>query len=539
MDEVNHLVFENTFSKTGRQSSSVLTFCCIHFSPPMKTILNLILCLAGMHAGAQGRVVINEYMPWTGNGCNTTSEFIELLNFGPGPVDIGCYILTEGDYAITIPPNTILQPGQYYVIAGQSILPAGCANIDSATTVHLNWNNCSNCVSAPIPSSGDGLFTDGGTASEQLVLLDPTLKVIDAVVRDIDLKEPSATLTTGASSGCAAQTFNLDQMTIHYEMIGESAGRGNSFARTVDGDCQWVKDTRQSANASNTKSGETSTVTYTLTYINAKECNSTKGAIAITPSTEDAFPISYTLAFDADGNNEFTLSDTYTSGVDGTPPHVEISNLAAGNYRISVSSSLGCNLKIFEFPILPCDALLALQLQEFRHVATTATQQVFTFKLNDAHFLKEAILEQSLDGKTFVAAGSSKTGSSAETHQEFTISTQKSASRFFRLRLQSLEGQVLYSPSLSLGTAVIMEQARAWPNPATDILNLSLPLKMKAPALYQIFNLHGRLVQQGTLKSDAVPERASLPVHQLPGGLYHITIFDSAQQPIRMRFVKR
>jgi hypothetical protein len=34
-------------------------------------------------------------IPWTSNGCGAIAEFVELLNFGPGPVDIGCYIVTD------------------------------------------------------------------------------------------------------------------------------------------------------------------------------------------------------------------------------------------------------------------------------------------------------------------------------------------------------------------------------------------------------------------------------------------------------------
>jgi hypothetical protein len=125
----------------------------------------------------QGRVVINEYMPWTLNGCGATAEFAELMNFGPGPINIGCYILTDGDYSVTIPPNTILKPGEFYVIAGQDSIPFPCANIDSAIHADLNWNSCG-CTSSSIPTTGDGFFTDGGFANEQVVLLDPTLKLL-------------------------------------------------------------------------------------------------------------------------------------------------------------------------------------------------------------------------------------------------------------------------------------------------------------------------------------------------------------------------
>ncbi|RYY39489.1 MAG: lamin tail domain-containing protein [Chitinophagaceae bacterium] len=84
-----------------------------------------LLAAHDVKAQAYGRVVINEYMPWPSASCGTTSEFIELLNFGPGPTNIGCYILTNGKYSVTIPPNTIIQPGQFFVIAGQGSLPIG------------------------------------------------------------------------------------------------------------------------------------------------------------------------------------------------------------------------------------------------------------------------------------------------------------------------------------------------------------------------------------------------------------------------------
>jgi len=73
----------------------------------------LIILLFGKSVFSQGRVVINEYMPWTLNGCGATSEFVELLNFGPGPVDISCYILTDGDYSITIPQEPFCSPANF------------------------------------------------------------------------------------------------------------------------------------------------------------------------------------------------------------------------------------------------------------------------------------------------------------------------------------------------------------------------------------------------------------------------------------------
>jgi Lamin Tail Domain len=161
---------------------------------PVWLFIVLSTLLSPLKADAQGRILINEYMPWPGNACGTPSEFIELLNMGPGPMNIGCYILTDGDFSVTIPPGTILQPGQFYVIAGQDFLPSPCTNINMNVTADLNWTTC-NCTSGPIPSFGGGFLTDGGSANEQLVLLGPALEVIDAVARNMPV-ETSVDITT-------------------------------------------------------------------------------------------------------------------------------------------------------------------------------------------------------------------------------------------------------------------------------------------------------------------------------------------------------
>ncbi|MGZ5246551.1 MAG: hypothetical protein ACXWV5_05840, partial [Flavitalea sp.] len=65
-----------------------------------RTLLALIaffiMQFTALPAKSQGRVLINEYLAWPGNSCPSTAEFVELFNFGPGPMNIGCYVLTDG-----------------------------------------------------------------------------------------------------------------------------------------------------------------------------------------------------------------------------------------------------------------------------------------------------------------------------------------------------------------------------------------------------------------------------------------------------------
>ena len=80
---------------------------------------------------AQPRVVINEFA-YDDTGTDNL-EFIELYNADTEPVDISGWIVDCGDQILppdnnpdfTIPADTVLQPGQYYVI-GTAALNARC-----------------------------------------------------------------------------------------------------------------------------------------------------------------------------------------------------------------------------------------------------------------------------------------------------------------------------------------------------------------------------------------------------------------------------
>lgn len=328
---------------------------CTHFIK-RKFLLAAFFALQ-ITAFGQGRVVVNEFMAWP--RCGTTSEFIELLNFGPGPMNIGCYIVTNGTYAVTIPPNTILQPRQYFLISGVDVLVRNCGNMDSSVRVNLNWNTC-NCADRPVPITGDGFMKDGGGANEKIILLDPNLKVVDAVSRNATPSTSIPITTSTISGNCTAKTFDLDTMAISYETIGISTGINNSYSRRVDGDCGWMKTPDISAGAAN-KTGSSSSASYSFTTVSAAECTGTAGFVSIGVSAANVtslFPMTYILAFDSDSNGVFTETDRYIHGIDATPSAIDVHDLNYGRYRITVGSSLGCNLQSFDFFIFNCYGII-------------------------------------------------------------------------------------------------------------------------------------------------------------------------------------
>lgn len=487
--------------------------------------------------------MINEYMPWTSNSCSATAEFVELMNFGPGPIDIGCYVLTDGDFSLTIPPGTIIQPGDFFVIAGQDIIDFPCANIDSTIHVDLNWNNC-RCTNAAIPTTGDGWFTDGGGANEQLVLLDPQGRVADAVVRSAP-GEPSLPIDNNdLSGGCSPYSFDLDTMSINYEELGMAPGRANSFARKLDGDCGWVKDPQQSGNATNNTPGDQTDISYSFSYVNARDCSSAHGSISIHVEHSNLtalFPMTYTIAFDSDNNGVFDFNDTYTEGADSVPPSIDIDQLLVGRYRIVVGSVKGCYLQTFNFTILTCVPTLPVSLVYFRLMTQNSRTNNFEWKMDGTEHLASIILERSTDARKFVPELSVPGTENLTGSKIFRVPAPVRAPySFYRLRMVGKDGKTSYSNIINTADKKPVA-ANIWPNPVTDRLHVELYCNTPETVSYKLYNTAGIIETQGRVSLGSGLQNMSLPAESLSKGVYQLIIErgNGGSKPISFRFVKQ
>lgn len=478
--------------------------------------LLLLFRLAGL---AQGRVLINEFMAWS--GCSTTSEYIELMNFGPGPANIGCYIVTNGQYSVTIPANTVLNQGEYFVLAGQNSLAMGCGNIDSTIEVDLNWNTC-NCTNAPVPATGNGFMLNGGGANEKIVLLSPTLSIVDAVSRSVPVSA-SASITTATNGGtCAPHTFDLDLMPIQYEVINIATGVDNSYSRRVDGDCGWVKTTDISAGGPN-KTGSSSSANYSFSTLSASECNGTTGSISIAVSASDVpalFPMTYTLAYDSDSNGVFNNNDTYVLGVDSSASSIDINNLAYGRYRITVGSSSGCNLQSYDFFIFNCyGVVLPYRVISLNYDGITDNRHSFTTVISGVQHLESITLQGKVNGK-FVDLDKIAPNTQANT-SKIPFTAPVGISEVYRVRLTGKDKEEYYSGEIKVGEPA--GPARVWPNPATNSLNVQLPFA-QSQVYYSVINNMGDIVLRNH-QYVSVSNSMQIPIERLSAGNYRIILF--------------
>jgi PKD repeat protein len=175
-------------------------------------------------------VVINEVManaagPCDGGCTPSTSEWIELYNSCNTPQDISCFVLTDGDFAVTFPPGTIIQPYSFFVI--------GSAN--SGVGINLDLGTCG-CTSGP--TAQVGIFTN---SSEQVAFTNPLGVILDGLIWGGGQFTQTPSFTTSSINGCNGVTINLSATDpIFSSVSGQSNNDGESIYRECDGADVWL-----------------------------------------------------------------------------------------------------------------------------------------------------------------------------------------------------------------------------------------------------------------------------------------------------------
>lgn len=171
-------------------------------------------------------IVINEIMvngPGSNDGQNSpnTEEWIELYNTCSSPVDIGCYVLTDGDYGITIPSGTLLQPGDYYTIG----------SINAGFPVDLDLANCG-CAGG----NNVGVLTNG---NEQMLLFDAAYNLTDGLIWGGG--QMPVNFYQVAYTGCTGHNYSLNT-TVDLENLPSGGEQGCVLHRACDGSMDWLED---------------------------------------------------------------------------------------------------------------------------------------------------------------------------------------------------------------------------------------------------------------------------------------------------------
>jgi Secretion system C-terminal sorting domain len=332
-------------------------------------------------------------------------------------------------------------------------------------------------------------------------------------------------------------------MKFKYETLGMSTGRGNSFARKLDGDCGWVKQPQISGNATNNTGSATSDVSYSMTIVQSQDCDATHGVLDIyvnvsTNSYSTVFPMNYTIAFDANHDGAFDFSDQYTYGVDSTPPSINITGLPMGHYNITVASVMGCYLHTFPVDIMSCTGVLPLELVYFKLKETKYGSGTFEWMLGGMEQIRSIELEKSQDGVHFTTAYRMDSLTYSGTRIFDHLMVLDPEMPYYRLRISEKSGHVFYS-SIITNDPGTEQSMKIWPNPVIDQVHVQLTSNHDQKANYKIYSMAGSLAAEGTTFLHAGANQLTFSTGHLPAGTYQILLSPAGNgQPFSMRFVK-
>jgi Ig-like domain CHU_C associated/Dockerin type I domain len=151
---------------------------------------SILLLLLPLFSHAQVR--LNEVSGDTGNNDSTNDGIVELA--GAAGTDIGCYVISNSEWTVVLPPNTKIPANGVFLIAcseGKNIGSNPNPVVGSGLTCALcdfpnmpiNFDVCNPTNAAYIDWAASGFTIDNaaGTDGDQIVLFSPAGKVLDAV----------------------------------------------------------------------------------------------------------------------------------------------------------------------------------------------------------------------------------------------------------------------------------------------------------------------------------------------------------------------
>ena len=186
---------------------------------------------------ATGIVYISEFVPRPYNvapcasdGTNPNSgEYVELYNAGPGNTDVSGWMITDGDWTVTIPQGTVLNANSYYLIGG------GGTFCYSGVVPDLNVETC-NCTGGTNTAGTD--FMNLTNSTEWLGLYDCGNNFIDGLywgTIGTQSTSPPATLAGGCGNYLTSKTPVYPGLTATVPAATQLENTGGSFSGSNGG----------------------------------------------------------------------------------------------------------------------------------------------------------------------------------------------------------------------------------------------------------------------------------------------------------------
>lgn len=143
---------------------------------------------------SHAQLVFNEVSGDSGNNDGTNDGIVELINLSNTPFDAGCYVISNAEWVVVLPPGTTLAPGEIFLIAcsegqntGTNPNPIEGSGLTCATcdfpNMPIDFDVCDPANADYIDWAATGFTIDNqnDTDGDQLVLFEPDGTIVQAV----------------------------------------------------------------------------------------------------------------------------------------------------------------------------------------------------------------------------------------------------------------------------------------------------------------------------------------------------------------------
>ena len=194
---------------------------------------------------------------------------------------------------------------------------------------------------------------------------------------------------------------------------------------------------------------------------------------------------------------------------------------------IAQNVSSGCSVILEESIVLQRINPLPVELVSFK-AALKNSQVVLQWATASEKDNDRFEIERSKDGKNFTKIGSVQgMGTSSLTNNyTFTDKNPSAGTNYYRLKQIDYDGTFEFSKVVAVSAKAIASElsTKAYPNPVTDILQVTISVPVAQNAVVGIYDLNGRKVIDKSQALEAGTNNFKIPVQQLQTGLYLLKV---------------
>jgi len=139
------------------------------------------------------------------------------------------------------------------------------------------------------------------------------------------------------------------------------------------------------------------------------------------------------------------------------------------------------------------------------------------------------VVERSEDGTDFTAIGTVAAAGNSTSPLDYSftdnnIATLSASTIYYRLRIEDINGQFVYSKLVSVSLAYITGAAKVFPNPAADKINVTLGAVSDGQVIWKLSDNAGRTVLQNTAQAKQGRNNFVINTSKLSSGIYYLKV---------------